>query len=510
MIALAANDAAERGTMWADWATTPVPDEREVWTREGPAIAARSEDLERNNPVACALVGYLLDSVLGTDGLSFRSSYQADANAELTDAEKLTRRQINRWVSRCFAGQRWDASGRATTRDLLAQVLWCLLVDGNGLAVRVSKPGRPGDPLTAWCARVVHPCRIGNRGHGADDATHCQGWTLDRDGDPVAVTIRTSRGYLNRQPDQFTTVPIFGPDGLRNVCHLAGGMHPERLMGYGFLRPIAQVLKIEDNVRKTYLVAKQIQASYPLIIETDDPQTIAHAKSRQCFLGDGVSTYKLVPNKIYFAKRGTVHNFPEVKFNGADMADFSDHLIGIACSAVGLPISVAMKRLGKASLAAARAELADAWRTTLLYRQRLIDYVLKPWVSWAIWEGQLRGEFDVQTDDRDALFAGTFKGMHMPSPDRYKDMQAAAELRRLGASRTTALATVGVEFEDETHREENDRQVEAAVLGDDGLPDPREPAAAPAASEPDDDETGGDDDQVGAGDEDQEGPDDAG
>lgn len=405
-------------------------DPRDLFRLEGEILGARAEDLARNNPIAAAIVETIIDNVCGTDGMEFTSTYQADADPEVSDDDIRAQDAITSWVRRAMGKCRWDAAGLRSTRDLLADLLWCAILPGTGVSIRTWKPQRIGNPLTGWCARVIHPSRLVNPDRRPNSASLANGFELDADGDPVAAHIVTHRMQLSGEPDRWTRMPLVGADGQRNVHLLTIGHHPEQIQGFGFLTPILDLVKVHGGTIRAYVVAKQIQASFPIVVETDDPKMIAQAVRLGVYLGpECANRIKLRPNQILIARKGTTHTFTDLKFNGADMAAFNDGLLELACAAIGFPPDVALKRLTKSSLASARAALADAWRFVQLTRRRLIDYVLEPWVCLAIAEGLARGEIaGVASDDMDRLSAGIYEGTAMPDPDPYKSAARAGIL----------------------------------------------------------------------------------
>ncbi len=440
---------AERGgslaSMADDWA-----DPRDAFSREGGIVGARHEDLARNHPVAAAMIDSIIEPVIGPDGLEFYSNFQLDPSSPVTDDRDLeVQDQINTWVAEATAGMRYDAAGMRTFRDLNADVLWCSLLAGTGIATRSWKPQRGGDPLTGYAARVIHPRRISNPDHRPDHDRLVHGFSLDDSGDPVAMHIKTHRGALSARGDRWATWPLYGRDGLRNVLLETHGHHPEQIMGFGVLTPVIELLKSFTGTIKAYVVGKQIQASFPIIIQSSDPKVLEAAKKLGCYLGpENANKVRIRPNRVLITPANCEHIFKDLKFSGSDMKEFADGIIAQACAAIGAAPDLVMKRLPRSSLSSARAAVADHWRMVLCTRARHCDYILHPIIEWIIAEGRIRGAIDVPEEvPLRRLVAGSFEGLAMPEPDPAKAVDTVAALiHDVGASQSTGFRRLGLNY----------------------------------------------------------------
>ena len=86
-----AYDGARTDRRYKDWATTDSAPE-DIWAADGATIAARSADLVRNDGYAQALINAFDSGVVGPEGLTWKSQYQEDGEAETTDGELAQRR----------------------------------------------------------------------------------------------------------------------------------------------------------------------------------------------------------------------------------------------------------------------------------------------------------------------------------------------------------------------------------------------------------------------------------
>jgi capsid protein len=335
-------------------------------------------------------------------------------------------------------------------------------------------------------------------------------WELDADGDPIAIHISSARDRYLGRATAWKRWPIWGPDGQRNVLHLALGHHPEAVTGTGLLAPVLDLLNVHSGTVKAYVIAKQIQSCYPIIIKTDDPQLIAKAMAAKCYIGpesNGVKKFSLRPGRVYVVNRNADFNLTDLKYNGADMEAFTDAILSLACAAIGYPPQIVLKQLSKANLASARAAIAQGFEFTLTMRQKVIDYLLAPLIGWMIRELADRGTWSAldgfYAGNHDRLTAGIYEGALLPSPDPYKDALRAVVARdELGASPSTSLRMIGLNFESETLQSVADEAFAAQygrqILRGEGA-SARSPAATAAAAlgqddDDDDDEDDDDDD----------------
>lgn len=486
-------DGAAKGGILAsiddEWA-----DPRHTYSTEGHTLGARHEDLARNHPVAAAIIESIIEPVIGPHGLEFYSGYQADpADPTTTEHDQAVQDQINAWVAQATAGTRYDAAGMRTLRDLAADALWCSLLPGTGVVLRTWKPHRGGDPRTGYCARVIHPRRITNPDHRPDHDRLVHGWELDASGDPIACHIKSHRGALSSKPDTWARWPVYGADGLRNVCLLTGGHHPEQIMGFGALTPVIELLKSFSGTIKAYVVAKQIQASFPIIVKSADPKVLEAARKLGVYLGpENAHKVKIRPNRVLICHASCEHVFTNLNFAGTDMKEFADGIIAQACSAIGLAPDLVMKRLPKSSLSSARAAIADHWRFVETRRVRLVDYILHPIIEWVITEGITRGHLDLPAETpRHLLCGGSFDGLAMPEPDPKKAVEAVAALiHDVGLSPTTGFRRLGYSYRAQILQRGSDNRWAAGVEHA-NVPTGRSTDPTPAAADDDDDDDNG-------------------
>lgn len=476
------HDGARSRAMSYQWGRQYI-DERQTHVDESEVLGARHEDLLRNNPIAAATIEAILGGTLGPNGLRFRSHYQIDDDDKVSDAELADRRAIENAWHESVDGTRFDAGAQLSHRDILEVLLVQHYTTGDGIGLRVWKPNRGGRPTTGFCTRLIHRSRIRNPDHRPDNDRLCGGFELDRDGDPIAVHVSNKRSLFHAGAETWTRVPIWGPDGLRNVLHLKRTYHPDQIGGWGQLRSILNLVKDHGEVLSSYVIAKRIQSMFPIVIETDDVAVLEAAARVRRLVAPGM---EFKAGQVYIADSRITTRFENLQFNGADCAEFNKALLEIAAAAVGLPYEVVVNRLNESNMASARAALQSAWRKFNELVNRLIVHVCRPQLEWVLSEYVVRGRLSL-VGEIDRWTSGTWIGPRMPTPDFFKDTAAAKNLRELGVSPNSALAAVGFDHDDEILQTAQDRQLQQRQLGAE-LPVPGAVAVPPPKPKDDDDE----------------------
>lgn len=452
--------AADDDAVALQWRRTQQQ-ERDLRRREGTVLAARHEDLERNNGFLAAMIESTVSGVLGARGLVFSSMLELpgadEPNADEAQREQrarathAARRAIEREVARATQGTQFDAAGMWTLRDQMELVLRTAITNGIAIGIRVWKPGRGGRPYTGTCLRVLHPSRISNPDYRPDTDRLRSGWELDADGDPVAIHVVNTNERFHGQPPRWQRIPIWGTDGLRNVLVFQKPSHADQLVGWGWMRPILPLIRQLGETIDSYVVGRRMLSMFPIIISTSNRALLQRAASANRLVAPGLV---MRPGEVYIHDENTKLTIPQWQFNGTDVKEFNDALMEVACAAFGSPKAVVMAQLNDANLAAARAALAAAYRFYLQIINRLAKYVAQPVIEWIVAEGLTRGRIDLAEGlDFDDLVAGEFAGPGMPTPDWLKDVKAAVSMvHELGISPETAFAMIGLDYEDEILR----------------------------------------------------------
>lgn len=448
-------------------------DVNDGWWQDGRTIGERGWDLYQNNPFARAMVETILGGTFGAQGLVFRSAYSIDDDPQVSDAELEVRRQIDACVSRAVAGQRADVAGVMSWVDMHKALRVSRRVAGDGFAVRLYRPNRP-HAVYGTCWRLIDPARVCNPNFGANSKTLFEGFELDAEGTPVAIHVVSVHPNLMRYGEErrWTRIPIFAPDGTRNVIHVRAPGRPDQIRGLGAFSPVMTDLKHLDDIKLAWVVAKKANASIAYFINTKNPAQAAATDKNGAVINGTVGIKPLM--KYYLGPDDKIQTF-QFPFQGAEFDELLVSMLQGPCGSWALPVEMVLRRLTKSNLASSRAALMDYYETCEREQDEHIAQAYQPMIAAIIMEGVARGEIDAPTDDLMRLTAGRYLRPSRSFPDPKKEADAAAAWIALGASKSTVFATAGMSFDDETAQKRQDQEYEQAQ----GVVDT--PPAAPGA-----------------------------
>ena len=442
------------GRFFADWPAILTDPNDDYWL-DGAAIAARSWDLWRNDPYFRALIETMVDLTIGPDGLFPKSQYQEDDAPETTEAEQQVRDSIDGGFKRNLARYRLDAGGILTYPEMSEAIFRCCKVTGMGYSVRVWRPNRP-DAYQGSCWRVIDSARVSNPGYGADTARMFQGHELDADGREVAIHIQKTHPNVQRigPSPEWVRVPIY-KDGLRNVTIRRNGGRTEAIRTLGAGACVLLYLRMLQGTTEAWAIAKRIQASYALLIETEDPAAAARADRFGSLLSGNAPTK---PGMRYY------HNHKGVKpldwnFQGNDYEMFRNPIVEAVCAAEGVPYEMVLKRLTKSNLASSRAALMQAYQYGRKEQNRQATSTEQFWAESIVNESIARGDVTVNTADMDSVMRFKWKRPPRPWPDPQKEANAVRAWVDMGHSFTTAYDEVGKDFEEEVRQRARDNRL---------------------------------------------------
>jgi lambda family phage portal protein len=443
---------------FSDWVTDLTDPNDDYWL-DGSILAARSWDLWRNDPYFHALVETMVELAIGPEGLIPRSQYQEDDAPETDPEEQVVRDQIDSGLKRGLSGTRLDASGILSYAEMSEAVLRSCKVAGMGYAVRVWKPKRPNATHgTAW--RVIDPARVSNPNHGADTPRLFQGHELDADGREVAIYVQKSHPNIQRiaQASEWQRIPIYDADGMRQVTMRRNGGRPEQIRTVGCGAPVILYLRMLQGTTEAWAIAKRIQASYALMIKTEDPADAAKADRYGSLLSGNVP---IRPGQRYY------HNHESVEplnwnFQGTDYENFRNPIVEAVCACEGLPYEMVLKRLTKSNMASSRAALMQAYQFGKREQNRQILSTEQHWAASITMEDVARGNVDPRTDDRDIITNYKWRRPPRPWPDPQREAQAIKAWVDMGHSYSSAYDEVGKDFEEEIRQRARDERLIAA------------------------------------------------
>lgn len=475
-----AYEGASTGRLMKDQPTWDIH-AADAYAQDGAVLLARGGHLTRNNAYARALVNAMQAGSVGPHGLLWKSLYEADPDGAVTDQDRTIRAQLTRSVRR--ATRHIDAAGLLNYRQFEDSLVFGKAAHGEAIWIRVQAPRPQATHATAW--RQIHPARVSNENHGADNDQRHQGVQLDANGTPVGLWIESRHPHrLTVSQRRWTYVPLVDVAGIEQVIWHSARTEPEQIRAPGWFAPIMGLLVHLGKVTEAHVVAKRLQACLGMIVEADDPVAAAR-KDRNGVAWTTNTTIE--PGKTYYVKKGANVRPFDFKYEGADYEAFTTALLQAICAAFGsgIPWQFVLQQLTKSNMASARAALMQAWRS---FRREQVDHEheLRIVVKNYLAEDLARGRIVLPTGgDLEAACAGYFIPPQRLTADDHRELQGAEMKRRVfGVSRSTlAREYGGYDLDDERIQDAEDSAADARMGAAPTGP------AAPAATGISDDET---------------------
>jgi capsid protein len=460
---------------WLIWENDPNID----WMGDAWILRARAWDLFRNDPVMAALHTSKLVGTHGSKGLAHRSLYSADGSDETTPAESDLRRKIDNVIKRYNRGFQVDAGGQLSRVAFEKALDSLATVAGEGFAIRAWIPGRPRSEF-ATCWKIIRPERVCNPPGMQDNTRLFQGIALDVNGAPEGLWVAPPRRLGQTiNPKDWVLVPWHGPDGTPNVIHRTGLRVPGMYRAVTMYAPNMLLAKQIKGCIDAYVVAKRIQACYPIFITCRDPVGAAEADQNGVVYGPNTA---IEPGKVYYLAEGLSVNIPSWTFNGADMRQYIDTLYRNQFASWGLPIDVVLAQLGETNMAASRSAWQQYYRQCEIWQDEHIEQVSSIIDECAKREAVARGELPADVLTPDGL-ACRYVRPPRSMPDPLKEAQAVALWTTLKRDRTGLWAESGVDFDESImQRAEDDKFMKAQ--GVDEAPAATDPATGKPIQDP--------------------------
>ncbi len=461
---------------WRIWENDPNYD----WMSDAWVLRARAWDLFRNDPVMSALHQSKLVGTHGSKGLAFRSLYSADGSDETTPAESDQRREIENCIKRYNRGKQTDAGGMLSRLEFEKALDSLATIAGEGFAIRCWIPGRQRAEF-ATCWKLIRPERVYNPMGIHDSETMYQGIELDANGAPAALWVGPARRLTySFDPKDWARIPWHADDGTPNVIHRSGLRIPGMYRGITMYAPNLMLAKQIKGCIDAYVIAKRIQACFPIFITCADP--IEAAKNDRNGVVFGPNT-AIEPGKVYYLAEGLSINIPTWTFNGADMKAYLDTLYRNQFASWGLPIDVVLAQLGETNMAASRSAWQQYYRQCEIWQDEHISQVSSVLDECIIRESVARGDLPASVLTSTGL-ASRYVRPPRSMPDPLKEAQAVALWTTLKRDRTGLWAESGVDFDESImQRAEDDEFMTAQGLEE--TPGAISPATGKAQIDPD-------------------------
>jgi len=332
-------------------------------------LRARSRDLARNNPTACAAINTNVSNVVGT-GLSMRPRLDAkllNLDDEQAEAyEEAIAREWKLWAH----SQNCDVARTLDFYQLQEQAFRSMLESGD-VFVLLPTIDRAGSIYTLT-VQLIEADRVSNPNYASDSTTIVGGVERDGVGAPLQYWISDKHpGDLYRPAMNWAAYTAFGAKtGRRNVLHLFEQQRPGQSRGIPFLAPVIEPLKQLGTYTDAELQAAVISGAFSVFIkmepdafeslfEDDTKSNIINAAAKwDGSIANGKAVNLLPGEDISRANPGR-HN--------SEFDPFVASIFKQIGMALEIPVEVLTMHF-ESSYSAARAALLTAWR--VFYRRR--------------------------------------------------------------------------------------------------------------------------------------------
>jgi lambda family phage portal protein len=446
-------------------------------------LRARSRDLARNNPTACAAINANVTNVIGT-GLSMRPRIDAKTLGLSEEEASSYEDQIDREWKLCALTQDIDAAKTLDFYGLQEQAFRAMLESGDVFPLLPSIQRKGGNPYTL-AVQLVEADRVSNPSRKADTDNMVGGVEFDSYGAPKQYHISNKHpGDLRSAGMEWKAYPAFGAKtGRRNVLHLFEQLRPGQARGVPFLSPVIEPLRQLGVYSDAELQAAVISGAFAVFIKMDPDAfdtmfneeaktSIVDAAQRWDGNISGGKAVNLLPGEeVSSANPGR----PNSEFDPFVSSIFKQ--IGMALE---LPAEVLTMAFAS-SYSAARASLLIAWRVFYKRRSfmstRFCQPIYEEFLAEAVGLGRINlPGFFADPIVRQAWSCAEWAGDGPGSIDPQKEVGAAKERVQLGISTLDreSIAFDGIDFETK-HRQQ---VKEYKMRREAGLPDPGATGAA--------------------------------
>lgn len=447
----------------------------------------RCRDLERNNPIASAVIEGNVRNVVGC-GLrpQSRIDYRAAGIApeRARELQKQAEQLFRRWIPHADAEERTDFYG-LQRRAQRAKVR-----DGEAFFVvtEVDRPGRPFQTVleSVEADRVDTPT-------GIDSPRTREGVVSGSAGQPIAYWINVEHpgdsvfgaGASSASGRRaFRRVRAWNGRGGRRVLHTYRALRPGQTRGYPKLAPAVTSIHDLGEVLEAERVAKRIEACIAGFI-TRDP--LAWDAQNETDPQTGQRVLDFEPGLMEMLLPGEKVEMIDPKRPGSTFEPYLRMMLRTIGAAVELPLEVLLLDFSQTNFAGARAAILESQRAWQCEQRELVERLCQPSFEAVLEEAWNRREFDVPDfyGMRDVWTAAEWLPDGHRWVDPYKDAAAVEKSLNAGiTSHPIELARQGLDWEENLRSQFEYEKRSAELREEMGLAAPPEPAG----DEPEDDD----------------------
>ncbi len=382
---------SDTSRLMSDWLTsslfisTPLVTELEQ-------LRARSQDLNRNDPVASSITDTLVTNVIG-QGLRPQSRIRAEllgiSEEEAQKLRRLAESGFAKWAKFADAGNRQDFNG------LQALAFRKVVEDGEVLAnlPRVGDSWRiiPRAIELVEAERLSTPYGKGGIFQGIELG--------QKRGEPRRYWIRKANDTQNdfEWPRyEWVGIPARDGQGRPMILHPYIAKRPGQLRGIPFFSSALTYFKNLSDYLSAEVVAAKIAACLAIFITNQDPMVAATAAVGGTDAVSGKGLEFIEPGMINRLRPGEAIQVVEQKRGGETFSSFVEQIMKIIGASVGLPLELVLKDFTRTTYSSARASLLEARRYFNLLRSWFGQSFCQPVWEAVLEELYVAGHFPVR------------------------------------------------------------------------------------------------------------------
>jgi lambda family phage portal protein len=397
----AASRRARDMASWAAWRVSPDA----ALLPEQDTIAARIEDLLRNNGIAAGARRTLVDNVIGPRITCKPNPDRTIIGRELSP--EWQRQVQGQWES--FADTTWfDAGGRHTFHSATRLAVRSLATDGEALALPLWVVGNGRGDSSRWNTRLqmVHPARLSNPSGEPDSPTLRGGIELNEFGEAVAYNIRKTHPGDWRASGMevavWERIPSAQTWGRVRVIHLYDQEDVGQTRGVSMMSAVLRQFKMLDKYTLEELRVAVLNSMIFAALETPlDTQAVSDLFGTPGTENPMAAYYEQLQEWQVNMRGGAIIPMPPgTQFKpfvptrpNSVLDSFSTVILRHIATGLGVSYELLAKDFSKTNYSSARAALLEDWRYFSGVRQLFIDHWIRPiydlWFEEAVNRGRI-------------------------------------------------------------------------------------------------------------------------
>jgi len=375
-----------RGTL-SNWF---VSRNTEEFTRrtERQLITDRAEDLTANDPHAASAIDSIAINSVGT-GLLPQSTPNAKILNWTPDQVKDFQTQAE-WAWHIWQDDS-DAAGRLKFWQNCLVAVRTMLVKGEFFRI----PIMTNYPNQKFSMKLqsVDPLRVYTPSDLTEKNNIKDGIEYGKHGRPTAYWVANPQdGFIDHDLSSQNFTKINAHAGHRpGLIHNFVTKSEEQVRGVSILAPAMKFFKDLNDYLDFELVGAIIASSFPVFIETVDPQGVAQGFNTSNENDPKNKYQETAPGAILY---GNVNEKPHILKSDRPSNSFDsfvERILRAIGASIGMPYEVIAKDFSKTNYSSARAALLEAWRVYAVYQKWMIDGFCQPVWRMVLEEAWLRG-----------------------------------------------------------------------------------------------------------------------